>query len=301
MLGPFSYHGFVRTQAIFLLFGISFLCGSSWLVPQPALPVFAGRALVFVMTAIVSGLCACVMPREAGLPLRTDLRLNLTLGFAMLGAPSVLLLLAELHGAGEWAVVLYALLPLFAGFFSGQWSPAMVVPAGAVLVLLNGTVEFTWAKAAWTIPILAAVGLQAFALHAAKQLRGVSLQGLLLSIACQSIAAAALPALCSALFDSSHRLFWAAIPFSLLPVILGIVVPYVLLYFLLARYEAAPHQAATAQWLQILVTVLEGAALARVRPSWQALAAALAILVCTWIVIRTEETDQTAGLFSANP
>lgn len=242
------------------------------------------------------------MPRQAGIPLQT----GLTLGFTMLGAPSALLLLAELHGAGSWVPLLYALLPLVTAFSSGRWSPVLVVPMGAVLVLLNGTVPFTWNQwnqwnqAAWAIPVLGAVGSQAFALRfAATHLHGVSLRGLLGSMALQSVVAAAFLVLGSTLFDPSLRLAWTAIPASLLPALLGTALPYALLYRLLALDEVAPYQAATAQWLQVLIAVLEGAAVARVWPSWQSFAAALAILVCTWIAFQREENTRPTHLFGS--
>ncbi len=218
----------------------------------------------------------------------------------MLGAPSALLLFAGLHGAGSWVALLYATLPLFTAFFKGRWSPAMVVPIGSVLVLLNGTVPFTCNKAGWAIPVLVAVGLQAFALQfAGSQLHSMSLRGLLFSMSLQSIAAAALLALGSALLDPIPRLAWAVTPASLLSALLGTALPYALLYRLLVRGVIAPHQAATTQWLQLLVAVLEGTALARVWPSWQSCAAILTVLVCTGIVLQPEENSQPAHLFSS--
>jgi len=275
--------------------GMSLLWGSGWLVPQPSLPPFATASLVFALAALAVGLGSLATQPGVSASLRT----SLTLGLAMLGAPAASLLLAGLHGAGSWVPLLGALLPLFTAFSLGRWSPVTVVPVGAVLVLLNGTVPFTWSKAIWAVPVLAAVGLQAFAFQfAARQLRGVSACGLLRSMACQSMAAAALLVLCSVLFDASPRFAWA-VPASLLPAILGTALPYALLYFLLARGVMAPHQAATTQWLQFLVAVLEGAALARVWPSWQSCAAILAVLVCTGIVLQPEENSRPPHLFGS--
>ncbi len=235
------------------------------------------------------------MPRQAGVPLP----ISLTLGLTMLGAPSALLLVAGLHRVGSWAVLLYALLPLFTAFSVSRWSPAMVVPVGAMLVLLNGTVPLIWSKAVWAVPVLAAVGLQAFALRfAGRQLRNSSMRGLLFSMALQSIVAAALLALGSALFDPLPRLAWAVIRASLLPALLAAALPYALFYRLLAGGRIAPHQAATTQWLQFLVTVLEGTAAARVWPSWQSWAAILTVLVCTGIVLQPEDNSRPPYLFS---
>ena len=269
-----------------VLFGMSLLWASGWI----AAPMLAQAAAPFAASSLVFALAAlslfCMRPCRPALPLRTNLVLSSTL-FTL---PTALLLLAGQHGVGGWTPLLYSFMPLLLAFAGEGWTPAMIAAPGAVLVLLNGTVPFTTEKLLWAVPVLAAVGLQAWSLrYAAAHLPGRAVGR---SLAAQLAVAAALLACMSLLLDPRPLVGGLASSVSAALVglaLLGTAVPYAGLFFLLQQGRLRPEQIAVAQWLQTLFAVGESAFFVRAHPSTAVYAAAGALLVCTYAVLRRSD------------
>ncbi len=297
---------FQRVRALLAMVAISLLWGSGWILAptlgETAAP-FAASALIFAVAAAVSGLALPLLAGLAADQPRVAMQTSLTLALAMLAVPLTLLLIVGQHGISGWIPLLYALMPLLAGFLRDTWSPAMVVAVSAVLVLLNGAVPFTPAKMLWAAPVLAAVASQAWALgYAAKRLRRCSPAALVRTFALQAAVTAVVLAAGSFLFDPSPRLaqlsHWSLLDAGSLALlaIAGTALPYAGLYRLLAGGELAPQQVATTQWLQTLTAVVESAAFVRVRLSWQVLLAGAVLLACAWAVLRKPADSEENSL-----
>lgn len=287
----------MKRRAWLLLCGISLLWGSGWVVApqlaQVAAP-YAAAALTFAMAACALLLFSVRYSSSA----RLSLRENAALSLPMLALPTALLIASGQHGAGGWTPLLYSLLPLMAA--GGRWSPAMAVAPGAVLLLLNGTVSFAPHALLWAVPVLAAVGLQAWALRRlSMRLRPGSVTH---ALGVQCALAAFLFAGCSFGFDPTHVVAslaqWSTSSATalILMAICGTALPYAGLYSLLSKEKIRPEQAGTTQWLQTLVAVGESATLALARPSWALFTAALLLFGCCFAVWRSRDADEIVTL-----
>ena len=274
-----------------ILFGISLLWGSAWLLApslrQAAAPYAADAVSLFLSGCLLLGFSFFRLGSGAPFPLTVSAQLSLLL-FAV---PQTLLILAGQHGIGGWTPLLYSLMPLILAFSDGVWTSAMAVAPGAVLVLLNGTVPFTPAKVFWALPVLAAVLCQAYALqmlHRACRGRGSGrARGLQLLLAAVVLAAA------SAALDAPPRVPLAAGSVLAVPLhaILAVALPYCGLFFLLTRGALSPAQVAATQWLQTLAAAGMSLLLTRARPPGIVLLAACALLVCLVSVLRQPESQ----------
>ena len=267
-----------------ILGGISLLWGSAWLLApglaQAAAP-FAAGALSLLLSGCGLLACSLLWGGQAA-PLRGNLLLSLTL-FAL---PQGLLVLAGQHGAGGWTPLLYSLMPLMLAFTEAGWTPAMAVAPGAVLVLLNGTVPFVAAKLVWALPVLAAVGLQAYALRLLRRVYGS--RALTRSLGFQLLLAAVVLAAASLAFDPPPRAGVTASSASilLLHALLAVALPYSGLVFLLTRGTFTPAQVAATQWIQTLAAAGTSLVLTRAHPPVAALLAAGVLLVCLLSTLR---------------
>lgn len=288
--------GSVGAGAAFLT--ISLLWGSAWIVD----PLLAGVAQPFAASACVYGVAACALTVAAlllrGLVSKANRRtglpsgLSLLLGILMLALPTALLTVTRIHMAGSWLPLLYACLPLGLALSDGLWLPAFAIAVGAVLVLLNGTVEVSPAKMLWAVPAACAIAVQGYAMPlASKRMGSISVRGIVRGVALQCWVACALLALCSVLADTAPRLAapsaWADLPLAalLLLAIPGTAFAYCLFYGLLGGEHFRPFQIATTQWLQFLVTAAESAYFARIIPPGLAWIAALVLMGCVAVVL----------------
>ncbi len=225
------------------------------------------------------------------------------LGVALLAGPQALLIVAGRHGIGGWTPLLYSLMPLLLGVPAGAWTPAMAAAPACVLVLLNGSVPLTPAKLGWAICVFVAVLMQAGALRFLfNRCREAAVRPLL-AAAC-AYAAVGLE-LAGTFLDRSPRLTlssegWAA---AALAGLLGTALPYAGLFTLLMRGPFTPAQVAVGQWLQLLFTVGESAALVRARVPASVLLAAAALLACAWSVLwqKNDDQDSPSRLFQGSP
>lgn len=301
---------FVRRRSIFVLCVAGLLWGSSWiaapLLSETAQP-FAASALTFLLAAAVAALTSCMVRADAGIRVgRVKLRVHLVLGAAMFAVPVMLLLATNAHGSSGWVPLLYSALPLGLAFVAGSWSAAMVVAVGAMLVLLNGAVEFSPARMLCALPAFGAVVCQGFALrYASRHLLKQTSHNLVRALAIQLAMAAGVFAAGSLVFDPAPRLAsfaqWnvsaglslAALAFA------GTALAYALLYWLLARGDLAPEQVAVVQWLQTLVAVGEGLAFAHARPPWLLLVAALTLAGCAVATLLARKEDAASLTIAA--
>lgn len=291
----------MRRRAILILTAISLLWGSGWIFD----PLLAEVAAPFAATALTLAVAACLLAllsaaarllQGSSSAPAIPLRATLLLALLMLGAPTVLMLVAGRHGIGGWPMLLYALLPLLTAFAADAWSPPMILAAGAVLVLIDSTISFAPGKLAWALLALLAVAAQAWGLrYAARVFRASGWRPLAASVWLQLALAAMLAGLCSLLFDPAPRLpplaQWTSLPLlALLYLALaGTALPYLLLYRLLGNSVLVPEQIAAGQWLQTLFAVAESAFFARAHPAWTIYAAAAVLLGCTWKVLQPEQ------------
>ena len=296
----------MRLRSILLLAGASLLWGSGWVLAPSLAEVaspFTANTLLFAVAALALSPALLLKSSEPRVVSRWTLLLALTL----LAAPVALLTEAGRHGGSSLIPLGYAALPLAVMLFGEGWSsaraPASVVAIGATLVLLNGFVPISTSRLAWAVPVLVAVGLQAFALrYAAAHLASFSGAALLRSLAAQFGVAAAVSAALSLSFDPAPRLLplaqWSAAPALALAALgaLGTALPYALLLHLLARARLRPEQAAAAQWLQLLFAFAEGAVLTRARPPIQTLVAAGVLLFCFVAMMRAPDPAGDAPL-----
>ena len=176
----------------------------------------------------------------------------------------------------------------------------MAVAPGAVLLLLNGTVSFAPGTLFWTVPVLVAVTMQAWALRRLSTLlRESRFPG---ALGNQCAVAAVLLAGWSLVFDSKPAFAplaqWSAMATTAIVLVgvFGTALPYVGLYFLLGREGTRPEQAAVTQWLQTLVAVGESAFAARARPPWTMLGAAVMLLCCCVAVLRSRGVEAPVTL-----
>jgi drug/metabolite transporter (DMT)-like permease len=300
----------MRTKQVIVLCLISFIWGSGWifasLLVEVAAP-FAASALVLMLAAVALALASVLLrirnlnstsPSIPEVPV--TLWSTLRLAVCMFVLPSLLLLVAQQHGAAGWIPFLYAFLPIALAFTQNSphvtWHPFMVVAIGAILMLLNGSVPFQPGRLPAAALALFAVLSQGYALRLGQRsLRNRSLRILLSSLAAQCALASVAVGIASFFFDKPPLLApwsqWSGGP--ALPVIaacilgvIGTAIPYAGLYWLLARSPLQPFQLATTQWLQTLVFSAESAFFARILPPWLAWVAAGTVLVASVFILR---------------
>ncbi len=213
---------------------------------------------------------------------------NLLLGCTMFALPDLLLIAAAQHGAGAFAPLVYAGLPLALILAVGELRVPAIVGIGAMFVLLNGSLSLGPAKLFWALAIVAAVALQGWSLlHARRHLPAVaSMRGCML----QLMTAALVLNLALALLPQhggAHQPLrsWPSAPVAGLATlaVLGTALAYPLYYHLLARLE--PAQLATSTWLQTLVAIAESALLLHQRPPWSMSVAAAVLVVCSAMLV----------------
>ena len=276
---------------------LSLLWGSAWLFTPLVGAVLAPLAAGSVVWATAA---VCLLPFVRFVQ-RGQLRPTLILATTLLVLPSVLVTVANEHGASGWVPLLYAFLPLLTAL--DAWSPAMLIASGATLVVLGGSVPFSPAKLPWAGMVLAAVGMQAFALrYASRRLKGFTAKQLLGSLGMQCALSSVALGMAGLLLDAAPRFAplaqWnmEALVGLLYGALAGTAVGYALLYLLLARSAYAPYQLATTQWIQLLIGLGEANAFARSRPSVQAGTAAVLLAGCAVVVLRGSNREDTQNI-----
>ena len=265
---------------------VALIWGSSWIADQS----LAGQASPLAAGALRFALGALLLAPFCRRAQLDGTRNAAVLGLSMLALPYALLVWAGAHGSGGWTPLVYAALPLLAAI-DGGWRPAMIAAIGATLVVLNGSLPLSLEKALWALPILLADASQAFALHFARR-HPPRVTGLAL----QFVLAAFVLAFLSRSFESPPRLAsitrWSAADGLWL---LALVAPATALaywlYYGLLR-ELSPAQAASTQWLQFAVTVIESALLFGQRPPLLMLVGLAALLVCVWRMLFATAGDE---------
>ncbi|HEY0785594.1 MAG TPA: EamA family transporter, partial [Acidobacteriaceae bacterium] len=196
-----------------------------------------------------------------------------------------------------WTPLVYAGLPLALSIAAGKLRMVAVVGVGAMLVLLNGSLPLGPERLLWTLPVVAAVGLQGWSLgyarrqgRAASSLGSVMLQcltaGAGLLVAAALAREAALPGVRS--WTPVQLVAAAGI------VVLATAAAYPLYYRMLAVLE--PAQAAGSQWLQTVVAVAEAAWLLGQRPRAAMAGAALMLVGCTVLLVRRDVGSESSGV-----
>jgi drug/metabolite transporter (DMT)-like permease len=287
----------VTRRSVIGLAVLSLLWGSAWLFTPLLGLVLAPLAAGSVVCAIAA---ACLLPFVRLLQ-RGQLRSTLILATTMLALPSVLVTVANQHGASGWVPLLYALLPLLTAL--DAWTPAMLIASGATIVVLGGSVSFSLARLPWAGMILAAVGMQAFALrYAGRWLKQFTLKQVLGSLGLQCAISAVVLGMASLVLDPAPRSAplaqWHmnALVGLAYGALAGTAVCYALLYLLLARGAYAPDKLATTQWLQLLIGLVEANAFARSRPSAQVVIAAVLLAGCAVVVLRGSNREDTQNI-----
>ena len=292
----------MRTRSILALCGISLLWGSEWTV-RPLLDAIAkpiaGNALILLASAAVLLLASRLWPAEVAPEKPIAWRSTVFLALLLLGVPTLVQLLAGLHGALGWLLLLPALLPLLLSFREGASSAAMPVAFCAAASLLRFTLPIRLANLPWLYAVLFATGAQAFALrYVATELRGAAGRSMLRSLAVQCGLAAALLGAASVFAEAGPRLLFPGQPAAWLALLviatLGTAAGYAVLVFLLARSSLAPWQVAVAQWLQILVFFTEGLVFGR--PPWLFVVSAVVLAGCCWRVLAVDHDAGPATL-----
>jgi probable blue pigment (indigoidine) exporter len=277
-------------RAVLTLLAISTIWGSTWIPNQylegQGTPC-ALAALRYAVAALILAIVATLIPQARA----STWRPSLTLGVTMLGVPVLLMAITGRHGAGAWTPLLYAALPLGLSIAAGELQFAAIAGAGAMFLLLNGSLPLTSAKLFWTLPTAAAVALQGWSLlYARKHLQTAAAPaGIVFQFATASIVLGAASLVLEAPVRLAHIWPTSGVLALAALAIVATALAYPLYYRLLAFL--APSQITTSQWLQTLVSVAEGAYLLRQRPGWMMLASSITLVGCTHILLR----DQTTG------
>ena len=281
---------------------LGLLWGSTW-IPSGVLaeqipPLFA-EATRFLVAALI--LLPILLGKRLHLPPARPLRYLLLLSATMIAVPHLLLLWAKQNLPSATVAVLFAAMPLLVVLLTPLLEsqdvphsvmPATVVGLGAVALTLGASLSATQAAGA-AVLFLAVAFTGVSTLLAHRELGQVN--PLLSAIVL--LAGAALLLFLASLGLERGPMHWTR-PAAMSVLALGAFGGALAFatYFWLLQHVAA-YQAATVQWMQPLVAMIEGALLLRMRLSGTMICGSLITLVCLMIVMRARgKDDDTVSL-----
>lgn len=265
-----------RIPAAYLAVG--FLWGSAWLVAASRQSRWAAF-LVFLFAALP--------PAALSLSTRRWTRIvpSMILGAAMIGFPWLLNLLAADYVSSSIVAVAGALLPLFTLLAAGDDAariPALVAGVGGVALMLSQGLSIFSSGIAGILLILLSLSWNTFALIYAR--RTLSVREIPASLAIQFLTGAGIAGAYGLLAPHDFRdsISPSALSIIVAEAVLVQLLGMAIYYWLLLRVES--WQAASVQWVAILVSVVESAIVFHGRPSGQMYAgAALTFGAILWL------------------
>lgn len=272
-----------RVPAAYLAVGL--LWGSAWLLASSLAATWAGP-LTFLGAAIPPAI-VCFWKRRT-----TPVVPSVILGAAMIGIPYILSLLAADYISSSIAAVLGSLLPLFALLAAGDDAsaiPTLVIGAGGVALMLSQGISFFASAIVGILLILFSLAWNVFALlYARQRLRYEEIPA---SLTIQFVTVAAMAAVFRLVISGDPRASFAGSTLAILfSAIFVQALGMALYYWLLLRIES--WQAASVQWLAMLISVAESVVVFHGRPSGQMLAGAgLTVGAILWLFRRRKDDE----------
>ncbi|WP_446742496.1 DMT family transporter [Silvibacterium acidisoli] len=257
---------------------VGLLWGSSWLLASSFQSPWVG-ALIFCLAAVPPAIVFAVKRQ------RTRIVPSAILGAAMIGFPWILNLLAANYVSSSIVAVIGAMLPLLTLLASGEDAsriPILVAGVGGVALMLSQGLSISSSGIAGILLILLSLFWNTFALIYAR--RRLSTREIPASLAVQFLTAAAIAGSYGLLAPHDpHTSFSAlALPMIVATALLVQSLGMAIYYWLLLRVES--WQAASVQWVAILVSVVESAIAFHGRPSSEMYAgAALTLAAILWL------------------
>jgi len=280
-----------RIPSTFVMIGI--LWGSAWIMtPLLPMPLLLSGAARFAIAAVLLASGVIILRAKGRLvPHPFPLGPSLVLGITLLGLPYALAVWAKGSVSSGLVAVTYAVMPLEAFFFDRSESgtptliPAMAIGIGGIAFLAGQGISYSAAQTGGLLLLAAAVGLGAFSLVYAK--RHLQRGSLLLSSAIQCVIACILLVFLSGIGGWQRPTAWthrSLLALTALAAVEGaIALPF--LFWLLSQIEA--WQAATLQWLAIVVAVAEAGWFLRARPTLQMCAGAVVTVGAIFWLMRS--------------
>lgn len=282
---------------------LGLLWGSTWIpagVLAEQIPPLFAEAARFLVAALI--LLPSLFGKRLHLPRARPLRYLLLLSATMIAIPHLILLWARQNLPSATVAVLFAAMPLLVVLLTPLLEdqdvpqpvmPATIVGLGAIAFTLGASFNATQAAGA-AVLFLAVAFTGVSTLLAHRELGQVN--PLLSAIVLLAVAALLL-FLASLALERGQPMHWnrpAAISVLALGAFGGALA--FATYFWLLQHVAA-YQAATVQWVQPLVAMMEGALLLRMRLSGIMICGSLITLVCLMIVMRARgKDDDTVSL-----
>jgi drug/metabolite transporter (DMT)-like permease len=214
-------------------------------------------------------------------------------GITLLALPQVLTIWASQQLSPGLLVVILSLTPLLAALFEGRvggWLTPLIGGVGGTALILSAGLSFNLTQWEAVLAALASAvliaGSYVFAKRRLSQLDPMSMA------AAQFAAGFAVLACASLLIEgrsdwlwTRQSLIWEAILASL-----GNALAFPLYYYLLRRFES--FQLTSMQWVVTAVSVSEGVAFLRQRPSWEILVGVALIAASLWNLLRRRSEDE---------
>jgi drug/metabolite transporter (DMT)-like permease len=277
--------------------------GTTWVAADTlaeSVPPLRGAAARFLLAALLW--IPVIFWKRLQLPHGRALGFILLLSVTMIALPSVLLFWAQPRVPSATVAVLFAAMPLLVVLLTpglaGRSVPrtamqSSIVGLGAIALTMGASFSVSQAGGA-AVVLVAVASIGASSILARRELRNVNpivVTALLLG------AAALLLFLAGMALERGQPVEWsreAIGSVAFLAVVAG-APAYAAYFWLLQRLEA--YQAATVQWIEPLVAMLEGAFFLRFGLSFTMIAGSLITLVSLLLVMRARaEDDDTVSL-----
>lgn len=269
--------------------GLGLVWGSTWIASDTLAeyaPPLRAAAFRFLLAAL---LCLPVVVwKRQKLPRGRALAVLLVLPVPMVVIPAILLRWVQPQLPSATVAVLFSAMPLLLTSAAPRAAmQASVVAVGAIAFTLSASFSLTQAGAA-AVVLAVVASIAASSLEIRRELRSespVAVTVLLLG------EAAVLLFLASMVAERGQSMQWnrEAILSLLFLVAVAGAGAWATYVWLLQRMEA--YQAATVQWMQPLVALLESALFLHLRPSFSMIAGSVVTLVCLLVVMRTASED----------
>jgi drug/metabolite transporter (DMT)-like permease len=290
-------------KALLAYIALCLIWGSTWMaihIVVSHVPPFYAAAVRFAVAVAI--LVPVLISRRARLPDARVLWLMAVLCVTMIALPYALIFWAETRVASGTVAVLFAALPLAAGFYSNwldgrQMSlraiQALVMGVGGITLVVSGALSVSVTQTVGMIAVLA--GVISAGISSVHAKRGLHHVDPIMSTALQLGGGAVCLELLSLLFERGQPVHWTTPAMgALLFLSLGAsVIAFPLYYWLLKEIEA--YQIGTIQWFEPLVAVAEGAILLHEPLSWR-MTLGGAIVLASLVVVMREQVDESITL-----
>jgi putative membrane protein PagO len=277
--------------------------GTTWVAADSLaeqIPPLLGAATRFLLSALL--LTPVILWKQLKVPRGRALGFSLFLSVTMIALPSVLLLWARPQLPSATVAVLFAAMPLLVVLLTPSLEGAEVPPRamqativglGAIALALGASFSVSQAEGA-AIVLVAVAFTGVSSLVARREFR--NLHPLMVTAVVLG-AASLLLWVASMALERGQPAQWNrnAIGAVIFLAVVGGAPAYAAYFWLLQRSEA--YQAATVQWVEPLVAMIESALFLRMGLSYSMIAGLLVTLVSWLVVMRARaEDDDTASL-----